>query len=464
VSATLTSNEKHVGRTGIRFIVFFAAAISGASAQTFNVLATFNATSGVAPVYVSLIQGTAGNFDGTASGEGGAPGNGGTVFQVNSSGSLKAVHSFDITDGAYPDAGVIQARDGNFYGTTSEGGKYGYSRLRRGYGTIFKITPGGTLTSLHSFDLTDGADPQAALVQGTDGYLYGTTLQGGANYGTVFKITTAGKFTTLHNFSSTEGFDPVAGLIQATDGNLYGSTLGGGSLGNYGTIFKISPGGTLTTLHSFNKSDGQQPFGTLVQATDGNFYGTTNLGGAYGFGTVFKMDSSGNLTTLYNFNYTDGSGPDGTLIQATDGNLYGTTGSGGAGPFGTIFAITLGGTLTTLHSFDQTDGTVYGGLLQATNGDFYGTATTTVYSLSMGLGPFIKTLPTAGTAGSAVKILGTNLTGATSVSFDGTAAVFTVVSPSEIKTTVPAGATTGTVQVSVPGGTLASNIAFHVLP
>jgi uncharacterized repeat protein (TIGR03803 family) len=174
-------------------------------------------------------------------------------------------------------------------------------------------------------------------------------------------------------------------------------------------------------LHNFNGTDGSKPYARLVQATDGNFYGTTYQGGA-GAGTVFKITPGGTLTTLHSFNQSDGTGPFG-LVQATDGNFYGTTYSGGAN-------------------------------------SYYGT----IFSLSVGLGPFVKTLPTSGKVGAAVKILGTNLTGATRVSFNGTAAAFTVVSASEISTTVPAGATTGKVRVTTPGGTLLSNLAFRVTP
>jgi uncharacterized repeat protein (TIGR03803 family) len=201
-------------------------------------------------------------------------------------------------------------------------------------------------------------------------------------------------------------------------------------------------------------------------------------------GTVFKIAPSGKLTTLYNFcsqtNCTDGESPYAGLIQGTDGNLYGTTPIGGANgnvcgihgnSCGTVFKITPSGTMTTLHSFEGTDGwALYGGLFQATNGEFYGTTEYggtidggTVFSLNVGLGQFVETLPTSGKVGATVKILGSFLTGATSVTFNGTAATFTVNSKSEITTTVPTGATTGTVQVISPRlGTLSSNVPFTV--
>src|ERR1039458_8611686 len=223
------------------------------------------------------------------------------------------------------------------------------------------------------------------------------------------------------------------------------------------------PAQTLTTLYSFCSQsgcpDGYSPYAGLVQATNGDLYGTTYFGGTGNGGTIFKIAPGGTLTTLYSFcsqtNCADGGGPYAGLVQATSGDFYGTTALGGTGGWGTVFKITPGGTLTTLYSFcsqtNCTDGaTPYAGLVQDTNGDFYGTTTHkggaasgTVFSLSVGLGPFVETRPPYGKVGAAVKILGTNLTGAASVSFDGTAAVFTVVSSSEITTTVPAGASSG---------------------
>ena len=223
-------------------------------------------------------------------------------------------------------------------------------------------------------------------------------------------------------------------------------------------------------LHNFGGPDGGTPFAGLVQATRGNFYGTTSGGGANGLGTVFEITPSGRLTTLHSFDGTDGSGPTAGLVQATNGDFYGTTQFGGANGLGTIFKINPWGTLTTLHSFDGTDGsTPMGGLLQATNGDFYGTTSGqgtnnegTVFSISEGLPPFVATLPTSGKAGATVRILGNDLEGATTVTFNGKAAEFTVVSGSEITTRVPPGATTGKVKVETLNGTLVSNVFFRV--
>jgi uncharacterized repeat protein (TIGR03803 family) len=318
--------------------------------------------------------------------------------------TLTTLHAFAgyPTDGASPYAGLVQATDGNFYGTTYAGGTSG--NCQGGCGTVFRITPAGTLTTLHSFDWYDGASPTGALVQGNDGNFYGTTYGGGADphYGTVFKITPAGALTTLYSFCAqancADGAMPYAGLVRAPDGNFYGTTLGGGSnngcslgVNGYGTVFKITPAGALTSLYSFcsqmNCADGEYPQAGLVQATDGNFYGTTPEGGGGVYhqgGTVFKITSSGTLTTLYNFcslpACADGADSLAALLQGTDGNFYGTTIGGGAyctanSGCGTVFKITPSGSLTTLHSFDDTDDgkAPFARLVHATDGNFYGT-------------------------------------------------------------------------------------------
>jgi uncharacterized repeat protein (TIGR03803 family) len=456
--------------SAILALLIGAVAVIPSPAQTFKTLVSFDYSNGAEPYFMNLVQGLDGNLYGTTYSGGIGYG---TVFKITTGGKLTVVHSFELTDGAHPAAGLVLATDGNFYGTTYDGGS-------NSQGTIFKITPSGTLTTLYNFcaaaHCTDGSTPYAGLVQGTDGNFYGTTYGGGSSgNGTVFKVTPEGKLTTLHNFCSqpscADGHGPYAGLVQAVDGNFYGTTVAGGPYGD-GTVFTVAPTGTLTTIHSFKGTDGSTPYGGLVQATNGNFYGTTYKGGI-GFGTVFTITPGGKLTTLHSFDGSDGSDPyGGVLVQGTDGNFYGTTYVGGANDDGTVFKITASGTLTTLHSFDRTDGAYpYGGLVQATNGSFYGTTYEyganvdgTIFSLSVGLGPFVKTLPTFGKEGATIFILGTNLTGATKVSFNGTAAKFKVVSGSEITTTVPAGAKTGSVEVTTPSGTLKSNVVFYVTP
>ena len=351
-----------------------------AAAQSYTVLHGFELPP--SNPYAGLVQGSDGNFYGTT--YAGGTSSAGTVFQMTPSGTLTTLHSFASSDGAYPFAGLVQGTDGNFYGTTERGGA-------NDSGTVFQMTPSGTLTTLHSFSSSDGATPFAGLVQGTDGNFYGTTYGGGASgYGTVFQMTPSGTLTTLHSFSSSDGANPFAGLVQGTDGNFYGTTFQGGA-SSYGTAFQMTPSGTLTTLHSFSSSDGASPtYAGLIQGSDGNFYGTTYQGGASNSGTIFQMTPSGTLTTLHSFSTSDGAYPHAGLIQGTDGNFYGTTEGGGAGA-GTVFRMTPSGTLTTLHSFTLSDGAYpSAGLIQGTDRDFYGT---TVSGGPLGGGVVFKLVP-----------------------------------------------------------------------
>jgi len=371
--------------------LFCAATAVASPAQTLTTLYNFcsqpDCVDGDTPK-AALVQATDGNFYGTTL-EGGTY-NAGTVFKITPSGTLITLHTFcsqpNCTDGHAPWGGLVQATDGNFYGTTE-------GSVGNVYGTVFSITPNGILTTLHTFEGSpaDGAVPYAALVQGADGNLYGTTQAGGANQsciegcGTVFKITSSGTLTTLYSFCSqlncADGGQPLAGLVQATDGSFYGTTTLGGA-NNDGTVFKITSSGTLTMLYSFcsqaNCADGNSSNTGLVQGIDGNLYGVAVLGGANNAGTVFKITPTGSLTTLYSFDGTHGASPEGTLVQATDGNFYGTTQDGGANGVGAIYEITPSGTLTTLYSFcslphcDDGD-SPFAGLVQATNGNLYGT-------------------------------------------------------------------------------------------
>ena len=513
------------GKRAYAVVVLCAPAPIALPAQTLTTLHSFNGPDGDSPE-AALIQGVDGDGYGTTF-YGGASSGGtncypkgcGTVFKITPSGTLTTLYSFcsqsGCTDGAYPAAAPIQGTNGNFYGTTFGGGA-------NGDGTVFKMTPSGTVTTLYNFcsqsDCTDGSQPTASLLQAANGDFYGTTDWGGSgNDGTVFRLTPSGTLTTLHSFALTDGAQPYAGLIQATDGNFYGTTFGGGVVNDQacptgcGTVFRITPSGNLSTLYIFcaqtNCADGANPRSALFQAANGDFYGTASLGGNarpwVSCGTIFKITYSGTLTTLYSFcsegypECTDGAIPYAGLVRATDGDFYGTTNQGGLGHEGTIFSITLAGQLTTLFHFGggAFGGDPEAGLIQATSGDFYGTtyqggapldgvnvvaamprfqrygpyATTTikygtVFRLSVGLGPFVKTQPTSGKVGAAVKILGADLTGASSVTFNGTAATFTVNSTgTAISTTVPAGATSGAVQVVTPLATLSSNVPFRVL-
>lgn len=287
---------------------------------------------GVAP-YGKLAQGADGSFFGTTF-AGGAYTNG-TVFNVTAGGVLSTLVALNVTNGDLPRAGLMLGADGNFYGTTHQGGS-------PGHGTAFKMTPAGALTTLVSFNDSNGGFPYAGLTQGADGNLYGATFKGGARAaGTVFRMTTNGALTTLVSFNGTNGSFPYAGLTPGSDGNFYGTASGGGVYSN-GTIFKITAAGLLTTLHSFTGSgDGGHPVGGLIQGTDGNFYGTTAIGGSYGDGTVFRMAPDGTLTNLVEFNGYNGAHPETELIEAADGSFYGTTENGGAGGFGVVFRLAV---------------------------------------------------------------------------------------------------------------------------
>jgi uncharacterized repeat protein (TIGR03803 family) len=352
-----------------------------ASAQTLTTLHSFAGTDGGSPA-ATLVQASDGNFYGTTVVGGslmlcGAGAGCGTVFKMTPAGQLISLHSFLYgVDGFSPQAGLVQGSDGDFYGMTEFGGTN--VNCPEGCGAVFRITPAGALTILHSFtNGVDGANPLVALVQGSDGNFYGTTTGGGTNgAGIAFRISSAGSLTTLCSFGDgSNGSYPRAPLVQGSDGNFYGTTSQGGTNGA-GTVFKISPAGALTTLYTFSGTpDGANPSGVLVQGSDGNFYGTTANGGTNGYGTVFRISPGGSLTNLHSFSFfTDGALPPAGLVQGSDGNFYGTCYIGGIIGSGTVFRITPSGDFTRLHSFSVIDGVVpQGGLVQGSDGNFYGT-------------------------------------------------------------------------------------------
>jgi len=354
----------------------------------------------------SLIQGSDGNFYGTTA-NGGRFGQG-TFFRVTPAGAETVLYSFvgGPGDGSNPE-GVIQGSDGNFYGATSGGGN---GQCQLGCGTAFKITPDGAETVLYFFTgMTDGGSPNE-LIQGADGNFYGTAAFGGvvsglcgqSGCGVVFRLTPAGEETVLYSFTggATDGA-VAASLIQGSDRNFYGVTAYGGSA-NAGTIFKVTVAGTETVLHAFaGGSDGAAPQTPLLQGHDGNFYGTTPLGGASSAGTLFKVTPAGAETVLHAFtaSTTDGAQPYTGVIQGTDGNLYGTTSAGGStscvGGCGTVFKSTTAGAESVLYSFGPSPATAPqppqpSSLVQATDGNFYGTTTN---GGQFGLGSFFKLTP-----------------------------------------------------------------------
>ncbi|HEY1787276.1 MAG TPA: choice-of-anchor tandem repeat GloVer-containing protein [Verrucomicrobiae bacterium] len=358
-----------------RFLMPLAllAGIQAAIGQTtFIPLYSFTGGNDGANPVAGLVQASDGNFYGTTH-QGGTNGCG-TIFRITAKNVLTPLYSFTGgNDGAHPYAGLVQAADGNLYGTTYEGGT-------NDYGAVFRITTNGVPTSLYSFTGGhDGADPATGLVRANDGNLYGTTEDGGTNFdGTIFRISTNGALKSLYSF--TDGHDggfPEAALVQANDGNLYGTTYEGGTNGD-GAVFRITTNGVLTPLYSFTGAhDGAEPVAGLVQADDGNLYGTTFEGGTNGYGAIFRITTNGVLTPLYSFaDGHDGAYPEGALVQANDGNLYGTTYEGGTNGYGVVFQITTSGALTPLYSFtDHSDGAdPLAGLALAGNGNLYGTA------------------------------------------------------------------------------------------
>jgi uncharacterized repeat protein (TIGR03803 family) len=252
--------------------------------------------------------------------------------------------------GAYPDAALVLGPDGALYGSAYSGGT-------SGNGTLFRVETNGTFTKLHDFNSTDGANPEAALVLGPDGALYGSTYGGGTNgYGTLFRLETNGTFTKLHDFNGTDGSGPVAAMVVGPDGALYGSTEYGGTNYYYGTLFRVDTNGAFASLHDFNGFDGWYPSAPLAVGPDGALYGTTYNSGNYGAGTLFRAEINGNITLLYHFDGSNGANPSAALVVGPDGALYGSTYSGGASGNGTLFRLETNGIAAKLHDFNGTDG------------------------------------------------------------------------------------------------------------
>lgn len=457
-------------------ILMVAAGVPVLEGQTYTVLYSFGTNSGDPknPQTNGLMsQGRDGNLYSTSNAGGSF--NLGAAFTITPAGTLTKLLDFKNV----PLGGLNLGFDGNFYGTTSIGGT-------TNAGTVFKITPTGQLTTLWNFKTTDGGNPSYPPFQGQDGNFYGSAPGGSLGYGLIYKLTSAG-LAALGTFNATNGNGPNL-PTQGTDGSFYGTARFGGTHGfgcsiGCGTVYKLSPNGTITVLHPFGgyPNDGANPVGVLVQGNDGNFYGTTLAGGAHNYGSVFKMTPSGQVTVLYSFcslaGCADGKNPYVGLIAATDGNLYGTA-QGGAHNAGEIFKVTTTGVFTTLYSFCNVTACADGffpqtPLMQHTNGKFYGVTESgganalnggVFYSLDVGLKPFVNLLTWTGKVGKTVEILGQGFNGATKVSFNGTAATFSISSDTYLTAVVPNGATTGFVTVTTSEGTLKSNRKFIVTP
>ena len=449
--------------------VTFSLAVS-AEAQTVNYLAAFDGVNGSQPS--TAIQATDGNFYAATAGH--AAGlEYGNVVKITPAGDISTLYNFcskpHCPDGAWPLTPPILGSDGNLYGVTSGGGSYLFNG--GGWGIVYKLSLGGKLAILHTFctvsPCLDGEAP-TGIMQAADGNLYGTTYEAGQfNGGTLYKITPAGVFSVVHSFCSlancADGQSPWLPPIQGRDGNLYG-TVGGGPA-HAGVLYDLTPAGRFNVVHTFLCGGticnlGGGPIG-VVQDAERNLFGVTGGGGIYGNGTLFEITPTHAYINLYNFN--SGESPLGTgLTLANDGNFYGTTQD-------TIYQLTPSGVHTTPYTFCCIADFPFTGLFQATNGNLYGAVefynsawNGAIYSLSNGLSPLVETNPTLGKVGKSVIILGNGLTGTSSVTFNGVAASFTVESDTYIKATVPAGATTGTVSVVTPSGTLHSNPQFVV--
>ena len=347
-----------------------------AQAQTLSYLADFDGTNGFQP-FGGVTQGTDGNFYGTTT-NGGGHGYG-NVYRITPSGEITSIYDFckrpNCADGATPESAPVLGSDGNLYGTTN-GFAYG------GYGTVYKMTLSGELTTLYTFcslaECADGSLPNA-LMQASDGNFYGTTNRGGSsNAGTIFKVTPSGQFTSLYSFCSlancADGNSPVYPPIEGSDGNLYGAAWeyqGGG------VLYRFTLAGNYKALYSFCRgifcTGGSGPL-ALVQDADGNFFGTTQYGGGSDdVGTLFELTSKQEFINLHNFDKTDGAYPSAGLTLASDGNLYGATVEGGPADAGTIFEITTAGTFRTLYTFAHPYAfNPTGPLFQGTDGSFYG--------------------------------------------------------------------------------------------
>jgi uncharacterized repeat protein (TIGR03803 family) len=350
-----------------------------------NIRYSFSGTDGATPM-ARLVADKSGNLYGTTQFGGDATHCGfgcGTVFKIARDGTETVLHAFELSDGAAPVGGLTLGVDGTLYGTTSAGGSAA-NCPKPGCGLVFAIAPGGSYSILYTFGTTrtDGGDPMGGLIFGHDGNLYGTTASGGdAGRGTVFKITPDGTESMLHSFAGIthddDGMLPSSELVMDAAGNLYGTTLCGGdgnqggsaceSVVGAGTIFKLAPDGTETVLHSFfGNGDGELPRGGLLLDSAGNLFGTAYAGNTAGdlHGVVYKLASDGTYSTLYSFSGGDGANPVGTPIADVNGNLYGVTAHGGGtkghGGSGVVFKLAPNGTETVLYKLGGHHGAVPG--------------------------------------------------------------------------------------------------------
>ena len=365
--------------------------VSISSPASPSTLASFNPYPNGTQLFSGVIEDSRGNFFGTAY-EGGASGVG-TVYEVAAgSNTVTTIASFNNANGAYPSAGLVEDSGGNLFGTTSAGGA-------TGTGTVFEVAAGSNaIITLASFN--NGAYPRAGLVQDSNGNLFGTTDAGGAsNVGTVFELAAGSNtITTLASFNNTNGAYPRAGLIEDSNGNLFGTTVEGGADGD-GTVYEVAAGSnTITPIASFNYTNGALPYAGVVEDSSGDLFGTSNGGGANGVGTVYEVAAGSNtITTLAPFNGTNGNNVQAGLIEDGSGNLFGTSNGGGANGNGTVFKVAAGSdTITTLASFNDNVNGPLAGLIEDSNGNLFGTTSgtnsvvPTVFELAAGSNTIIN--------------------------------------------------------------------------
>jgi uncharacterized repeat protein (TIGR03803 family) len=449
----------------------FAGAQSAATAPTVSTVYNFaGGTTGSAnPWYVTLVQGTDGQLYGTTYNGGSA--SAGTAFKVSTAGVYTLLHSFANTasDGGYPSGGLTLGSNGNFYGTTQQGGT-------ANQGVVFQMTSAGAITILHNFNAgLDGAFPWGPPILASDGNLYGTASGGAGAFGLLYKVTTTGTYSTVYAFSAADGYYPMASPTQGIDGNLYVPVALGGSE-FCGTIDKITTAGVLVSSYSFPcGAGGSFPVGPLVQDANTNFFSTTMDGGTNGEGTIYKITPTMVVTILHSFGATFGDGeyPSAGLALGTDGKYYGSAAEGGTYDDGILFNTQKTGFYTDLYSFNNSANLMQESPLsppvEYTTGLLYGvteyggtTNQGTVYSLNNGLTAFVNAPSFYGREGSNVLLLGNDFQYASQVTFNGVPANFTAKSNTHMMATVPAGATSGYIEVTTPAGVVKSRKLFVV--
>jgi uncharacterized repeat protein (TIGR03803 family) len=441
-------------------------------AQTYSVLYDFGGTKGDPKQPGALFEGPDGSLYGTSS-TGGAYGQG-AYFTLTPSGQYQTLYSFCISSncpaGAFPSPLMLRA-DGHFIGFTIAGGTLGG-------GTVFDFDDTGDLTVLYNFQRP--LLVSQPLIIGPDGQFYGIANLGGLfGCGEIINYVGGGSGNPIQNLYNFNGNGPCqpSSLVVGTDGNFYGTTYFSVSRGGFGcgAFFKLTLGGNLTVIHTFQGNEGCTP-SSLTLGNDGNFYGTTTFNNG-----VFKITPAGNVTVLQTLNRNEGLFITPGLTQGSDGNFYGAASSGGTSNnwfcfigCGTVFQITPAGNVTVIHDFDfNTGGWPSTPPVQHTNGLFYGDAAGgsgwgsqgVFYSLNDNLAPFVSLTPYAASVGTPIEIFGQGFTASSTVSFNGVPATSVQVSSStHLTATAPSGITNGLVTVTTSTGTLTSNQPFVVLP